>query len=91
MKNQYSDGFEKMTFLEMNASNLQFADESFDIVFDKGTLDSILCSEGSSQNAIKCVKSVDRVLAKKGIYFVVSYGIPDYRSQYFDTEYNWSM
>lgn len=37
---------------------LDFADGMFDVVIDKGTLDSILCGEGSSQNAQKMLSEV---------------------------------
>ena len=45
-----------MEFIEMDAIEMDFPAETFDIIIDKGTLDSILCSEGSSQNAIKCIR-----------------------------------
>ena len=68
-----------MEFLEMDVIEMDLPADSFDVVIDKGTLDSILCSEGSSQNAIKCIRQIYRVLKSKGTYFCVSYGVPDFR------------
>ena len=41
-----------MKFVEMNVCDMNFDSGSFDLVIDKGTIDSVLCSEGSSYNAI---------------------------------------
>ena len=32
---------------QMNVCALDFPDETFDVVIDKGTMDSILCGEGN--------------------------------------------
>ncbi len=48
MQIQYSSDFESMKFIEMDACDMDFENGSFDVVIDKGTLDSILCGEGSS-------------------------------------------
>ena len=80
MIHEYSEGYEGMEYVEMNVLDMNFDSQIFDIVIDKGTIDSILCSEGSSQNALQCVKEINRVLKNNGLFFCVSYGIPDYRS-----------
>ncbi len=64
----------------MNVLDMNFDSQSFDVVIDKATIDSILCSEGSSENAMKCVKEINRVMKNKGVFFSISYGIPDNRS-----------
>lgn len=35
-----------MTWLEMDIRALEFEDESFDVVLDKGTMDAMLTSKG---------------------------------------------
>ena len=42
----------------MNATALEYPDETFDAVLDKGTLDSVLCGEGSAANAARMCMEV---------------------------------
>eukprot|EP00656_Telonema_subtile_P052463 TRINITY_DN7323_c0_g1_i1.p2 TRINITY_DN7323_c0_g1~~TRINITY_DN7323_c0_g1_i1.p2 ORF type:complete len:125 (+),score=24.14 TRINITY_DN7323_c0_g1_i1:447-821(+) len=76
----------------MDVLSLQYADDHFNAVIDKGTMDSVLCGEGSTKNVATMCKQISRVLAPGGAYIVVSYGQPDYRLNYFDKpEYNWTL
>ena len=59
--------------------NSSFPDASFSAVIDKGTLDSLLCGEGSTTTAAKYVMTVSRVLQRGGVFLIVSYGAPDNR------------
>lgn len=65
----------------MNVCALEYPDESFNAVMDKGTLDSVLCGEGSTANVAKMCMEISRVLKPNGICFICSYGIPDNRLQ----------
>lgn len=65
----------------MNVCALDYPDESFNAVVDKGTLDSVLCGEGSTANVAKMCMEISRVLKPNGVYFVCSYGVPDNRLQ----------
>lgn len=65
----------------MNACALDYPDESFNAVVDKGTLDSVLCGEGSTANVAKMCMEISRVLQPNGVYFICSYGVPDNRMQ----------
>ena len=81
-----------LTFQQMNVCSLEFPDESFDAVIVKGTMDAILCGEGSTANVAKMCMEVSRVLKPSGILFVVSYGVPDNRMQYLENEdYSWTV
>lgn len=44
----------------MNACALEFGDGSFDAVLDKGTMDSVLCGEGSINNVANLCMEVSR-------------------------------
>ena len=47
----------------MDARDMRdFETGSFDVAIDKGTIDAILCGEGSSANASKVISEVHRVL-----------------------------
>lgn len=68
----------------MNACALDFPDASFDAAVDKGTLDSVLCGEGSTANVAKMCMEISRVLKPNGVFFICSYGVPDNRVQVSD-------
>lgn len=81
-----------LTFQQMNVCSLEFPDESFDAVIVKGTMDAILCGEGSTANVAKMCMEVSRILKPSGVLFVVSYGVPDNRMQYLENEdYSWTV
>lgn len=65
----------------LNVCALDYPDESFNAVVDKGTLDSVLCGEGSTANVAKMCMEISRVLKPNGVYFICSYGVPDNRLQ----------
>eukprot|EP01118_Nematostelium_gracile_P018749 TRINITY_DN8456_c0_g1_i2.p1 TRINITY_DN8456_c0_g1~~TRINITY_DN8456_c0_g1_i2.p1 ORF type:complete len:100 (-),score=22.87 TRINITY_DN8456_c0_g1_i2:156-455(-) len=56
----------------MDACSMQFEDDSFDIVFDKGTLDSILATSEAGIDVPKMIDQVWRVLKQNGKYMVLS-------------------
>ena len=91
MLEKYKDR-EGMTWQQMNVCSLEFPDESFDAVFDKGTLDSVLCGEGSTANVAKMCQEITRVMKPSGILFIVSYGVPDNRLSYLENDdYGWQV
>jgi ubiquinone/menaquinone biosynthesis C-methylase UbiE len=47
-----------MKYLLMDARQLEFDKESFDVVIAKATLDAILCGDGSTTNAKKMIDEV---------------------------------
>jgi len=91
MSEKYQDK-QGMTWQQMNMTSLEFPDESFDGVLDKGTLDSILCGEGSTSSVAKVCQEVSRVLKPNGVYFIISYGVPDNRLSYIENaDYGWTV
>ncbi len=91
MSERYSD-YPEMKFLVMDCTDMTFDNSSFDVIIDKGTLDSVLCSEGASDNAHKTLKGIFQVLQPAGIYFCLSYGIPNHRLHYLKfSDYNWGI
>ncbi|CAD8114643.1 unnamed protein product [Paramecium sonneborni] len=92
MQEKYKDKGPNFKYLHMDARAMEFEDGSFDGAIDKGTLDAILCGESSSSNAQKVIQEVHRVLGPKGVYFAISYGLPEHRLQYFEKpEYDWNV
>lgn len=92
MSERYKDK-PTLQWQQMNICALDFPDEQFDAVIAKGTVDAILCGEGSTANMAKLCSEVSRVLKPKGVFFIVSYGVPENRLNYLDKEdiYSWTV
>jgi EEF1A lysine methyltransferase 4 len=59
--------------------NLKYAQQTFDIVLDKATLDCFFCGENSYEKVNQILKEIYRVLKPKGVYIFISYGGPERR------------
>ena len=86
MQAKYKEKYASMSFQKMNAMELKFPDQAFNAVLDKGTLDSILCGEGSTSNVAKMLGEVSRVLTDDGVYLCISYGTTKNRLSYLETD-----
>ena len=64
----------------------EFESGSFNTILDKGTLDCILCGDNSVPNAAKMMSEMFRLLAPGGHYMVITYGDPDVRKKYLETQ-----
>jgi len=51
-----------LKYVVMDARELKFPDESFDVIIDKGTLDSVLCGEETVRNSATMLAEIHRVL-----------------------------
>ncbi|KAG6617277.1 putative methyltransferase [Phytophthora cinnamomi] len=92
MAAKYEDRVEQLQWQKMNMCSLDFADETYDAVVDKGTMDSVLCGEGSTANVAKMCQEIHRVLKPNGVYLIVSYGVPDNRLSYLENkELQWKV
>ncbi|KAH0787070.1 Phosphoethanolamine N-methyltransferase-related protein [Histomonas meleagridis] len=76
MKSKYQDQKE-LIWEVMDCTNMTYEDNSFDVVFDKGTLDALFC--GDMKNVEKTICEVARILKPNGIYIVITYGPPNAR------------
>ena len=74
MSEHYKEKVPSMTYVHMDVRALAYEDGCFDVVLDKGTLDSILCGDGSQPSALQMLREINRVLTAKGFYICVSYG-----------------
>ena len=61
----------------------EFQIGEFNVVLDKGTLDSVLCGDNSVPNAEKMMQEIHRILAPNGVYICVTYGDEEHRKKYF--------
>lgn len=89
MQQKYADD-PRLTWETMDCQHLDFDDNSFDVVFDKGTLDALICSNESIDIVITTFAEVERVLSPGGLFIEVSYAPPDHREKFFkDIGKNW--
>ena len=91
MKARY-EGDERMRWHTMDCRSLKFADEVFDGVIEKGTIDALSCDTASATSIHKMLKEALRVM-KKGSYFVsISFGAPTARLSHFENpDLAWSV
>lgn len=82
MQQKYEDD-PRLTWETMDCQHLEFDDNSFDFVFDKGTLDALVCSSESLDIVNNTFSEVERVLSPGGIFAEVSYAPPDHREKIF--------
>jgi EEF1A lysine methyltransferase 4 len=79
MKQKYADFQYKVD----DVTKLSFDKGSFDVVIDKGCMDSIMCK--NLELSKKMVSEVNRVLVDSGIFIEITYGTPETRMQYLES------
>ena len=79
---QVEMNYKKMDVCEMT----EFADKTFDVVFDKALLDAMLCGENALITVEKMMKEVYRVLKDEGYYIIISNTNEDGRKLLFDNQ-----
>jgi len=83
MKEEYPE----LSFLEMDMTRLSFPDNSFDLVVEKATLDSLLVDAKSPWNlnspghtlVSKALREVKRVLKPSGLFLSITFSQPHHR------------
>jgi EEF1A lysine methyltransferase 4 len=85
-------GYEHMVYEVMDVRKLTYPSESFDMVLDKSTIDSLMCSDTPLTNVAAMVDEAYRVLKPGGVYFVVSYASAATRIEHITREHvNWAV
>jgi len=72
-----------MEWRVMDCRELTYPDADFDVVIDKGTMDALLCGDGSYDNVYRTHCEVQRVLRPGGRCVTVTYGEPKLRLEIF--------
>ncbi|GAB5370169.1 hypothetical protein AAMO2058_001469300 [Amorphochlora amoebiformis] len=89
---KYYKGSIPLHFEVMDARELKFKANEFDLIFDKGTIDSILCGEGSTRNAGQMLRNIHKVLKPSGRFFLITCGTPEARMIYLTKRvYKWDV
>ncbi|XP_018432031.1 PREDICTED: endothelin-converting enzyme 2-like [Nanorana parkeri] len=93
-------GIPEMSWMVMDARKLQFPDGSFDLVIEKGTLDSMMVDEKDPWNITPATVSlvdevlneVSRVLAPSGCFISITFSPPHFRTRHYaQPKYGWSV
>ncbi|KAH0793582.1 S-adenosyl-L-methionine-dependent methyltransferase [Histomonas meleagridis] len=83
MKRRFSD-LDQMTWKVMDIKNMGFPDNTFDIVFDKGTLDALTCGDDAETQLFTACQEYMRVLKPGCMAYIVSFGQAQDRLEYFN-------
>ncbi len=84
MEEKIKTRYPKMVYKQMDVLDMsEFKQGEFNVILDKGTLDSILCGDNSTPNAEKMLSEIHKVLASNGIYICVTYGDEEHRKKFF--------
>lgn len=83
-------GYEEMVYEVMDVRKLSYPAGSFDMVLDKSTIDTLMCSDNPLTNVAAMVDEAYRVLKPGGIYFAISYASAVTRLEHITREHvNW--
>ncbi|CAN6469896.1 unnamed protein product [Victoria cruziana] len=70
MQKKYSN-HPQLKYIWMDVRDMHsFESDLFDVVIDKGTLDSLMCGQNSQSNAGKMLDEIWRVLKDRGVYIL---------------------
>mmetsp|Transcript_28044 Transcript_28044/g.55173 ORF Transcript_28044/g.55173 Transcript_28044/m.55173 type:complete len:193 (+) Transcript_28044:41-619(+) len=91
MIKKYKDTRE-LTWEVMDVMKMSFPAGAFNAIVDKGTLDTLLCSDDAETNAEACLMEYSRVLQPGGVALILSYGNYESRKQYLEVPaYGWEL
>ena len=76
----------------MNCTNLEYENETFDLVLDKSTMDAIVCASHAYRKVAMMLREVQRVLKTGGIYILITFGEPSRRMLHLEREHlDWDI
>lgn len=84
MSTRYSH-LPQLTWEVMDITAMTYPDSTFDFVLDKCTLDAFPCGENADERYQTALNEYERVLRPGGKAFVISFGQPDSRLEFFET------
>ena len=85
MTEYYQEQQVEMNYKKMNVCEMrEFMDKTFDVVFDKALLDTVLCGENGLLTVEKMMKEIYRVLKDEGYYIIISNANEERRKLMFD-------
>eukprot|EP00123_Amoebidium_parasiticum_P020266 comp46423_c0_seq1/m.47574 comp46423_c0_seq1/g.47574 ORF comp46423_c0_seq1/g.47574 comp46423_c0_seq1/m.47574 type:complete len:250 (-) comp46423_c0_seq1:143-892(-) len=88
-----------MTWVEMDMTDMKFADNSFDVVIEKGTIDAVMVDvedQWAPQQSVldlvhRTLENISRVLTPSGVFLSITFAQPHFRLPlYQQPRYNWA-
>lgn len=91
MKERYKQE-NRVEWITMDCTKLDFPEDSFDAVIEKGTIDALVCKNDKGSSINDLLKESFRVLRRGGIFLSISFGKPSLRLNYFrEANLTWSV
>ena len=91
MKNLYINET-KAEWITMDCTNLQFPENSFDAIIEKGTIDALICKNDNGISIKQFLIESYRVLRPGGVFLSISFGKPSLRLPHFrDSNLSWKI
>lgn len=85
-------GYSEMVFEVQDVRRMDYPAGSFEMVLDKSTIDTLMCSDNPITNVASMIDEAYRVLVPGGVYFVLSYASPATRLEHFTRQHvNWEI
>lgn len=72
-KAQQQKGMEGLRYDVMDVREMTYPDQSFDLIIDKSTIDSLMCSDHPYINTTQMIEEGYRVLKAGAYYLTISY------------------
>jgi ubiquinone/menaquinone biosynthesis C-methylase UbiE len=66
----------------MDIRKMDYPSETYDLVIDKSTIDTMMCTDNPITNVALMLDEAYRVLKPQGIYFALSYASPATRLEH---------
>lgn len=77
---------------EAEVTRLPYDDATFDFIFDKGTMDSLISTCPTTKDVHVMVEEISRVLKPGGVFAEISYGTPNTRTPFLKpSNLNWAI
>ena len=91
MKERYKD-IQEVEWIVDDCLDSHLPINTFDCIFDKGTVDALVCNQHPGKIMRKMFTGVIRSLKSGGYFIVISFGDEDDRQSYFEKEeYPWDL
>ncbi|EAX93030.1 hypothetical protein TVAG_255110 [Trichomonas vaginalis G3] len=91
MKELFKD-VKNVNWILDDCTNTKLEKNHYDVIFDKGTLDALICCDDPDDILNDIFKGVINSLKPGGYFVEISFGCPEERQEYFDVEgLNWNQ